>query len=163
MDCVAASREYDKGDKSIGSVFARDISVNDAREAIVGRQEFREYDAGDASIFTYYLGQSKDDNMFPNPEKAPDEITRRRWLVRRECRGLVFSKGQGNELLSRRLHKFHNIGEVPDETSVECIDFSQPFVATVSCCCWLVWFGLVVTMMNSQKNNATKRKSLMVR
>ncbi len=66
--------------------------------------------------------------QFPNPDKAPDAATRRLWLVRRECRGLVFSKA--GALLSRRLHKFHNVGEVADETSIECIDFTQRYVAT---------------------------------
>lgn len=43
-------------------------------------------------------------------------------------KGLVFRKD--GTLLCRRLHKFFNIGEMPGESSLECIDFGQPFVAT---------------------------------
>jgi hypothetical protein len=48
--------------------------------------------------------------------------------VRRECRGLVFSKD--GKLLSRRLHKFYNVGEMANETTIDCIDFAAPYVAT---------------------------------
>ena len=43
----------------VSTVFAANITLEEARDAIEGRQEFREYDAGDVTIFTYYLGQSK--------------------------------------------------------------------------------------------------------
>jgi hypothetical protein len=43
--------------------------------------------------------------------------------------GLVFCKKEG-VVLSRRLHKFFNVGEMAGESTVECIDFACPFVAT---------------------------------
>lgn len=84
--------------------FAADITLQDARDAIHGRTEFREHPFADHVIFSYYLGQAADDAMFPDPDKAPSDALRRQWLVRRECRGLVFCSSTG-ALLSRRLHK----------------------------------------------------------
>jgi RNA ligase len=46
-------------------------------------------------------------------------------LARRECRGIKFSAD--GMILARPLHKFFNIGELP-ETRAEAIDFSQPHV-----------------------------------
>lgn len=43
--------------------------------------------------------------------------------IRRECRGLLFNKD--GSLLSRRLHKFFNMGE-REETMPENIDFTKP-------------------------------------
>ena len=65
----------------------KDIKLEDVRRAIKGRNEFREVITKDHSVFTYFLGQSEDDEMFPDPSKAPNEDTALLWRLRRECRG----------------------------------------------------------------------------
>lgn len=65
-------------------------------------------------------------DIFPDPETAPDQQTRRLWAIRRELRGLIFSAADGT-VISRRFHKFFNIGELP-ETQPEKVDMSIPFV-----------------------------------
>jgi RNA ligase len=44
----------------------------------------------------------------------------------RECRGLIFNAETG-EVISRRLHKFFNIGELP-ETQAEKVDITRPHI-----------------------------------
>lgn len=41
------------------SIFPVDIKLEDVREAIKGRDDFREVDGGDHVIFVYFLGLSK--------------------------------------------------------------------------------------------------------
>ena len=41
------------------SIFPIGIKLEDVREAIKGRDDFREVDAGDHVIFVYFLGLSK--------------------------------------------------------------------------------------------------------
>lgn len=41
------------------SIFPTDIKLEDVREAIKGRDDFREVDAGDHVIFVYFLGLAK--------------------------------------------------------------------------------------------------------
>lgn len=92
----------------------------------------------DHSVFVYFLGIAKD--IFPDPAKAPNDILRRQWLVRRECRGLVFHKD--GRVLARRFHKFfngvdkashlsfsHSVNET-EETATSKIDLTQPFFVT---------------------------------
>eukprot|EP01125_Pyxidicula_operculata_P014542 TRINITY_DN4853_c0_g1_i1.p1 TRINITY_DN4853_c0_g1~~TRINITY_DN4853_c0_g1_i1.p1 ORF type:complete len:385 (+),score=50.52 TRINITY_DN4853_c0_g1_i1:74-1228(+) len=105
--------------------FPRNIKIEDIREAISGRDDFREVRGPDFSVFIYFLGMAKD--IFPNPDDAPDERTAYLWKLRRECRGIVFNdKG---EVISRRFHKFFNINET-EETKGEKIDLSKPFLLT---------------------------------
>lgn len=44
----------------------------------------------------------------------------------RECRGLIFC-AETHKVISRRLHKFFNIGELP-ETQAELIDITRPHI-----------------------------------
>ena len=110
-------------------MFPKNIKLEDVRESIKGRNEFREMVTKDHIVFTYFLGQSEDDNMFPDPSTAPDERTEYLWKVRRECRGIVFNKDT-EKIISRRFHKFFNIGELP-ETSIEKIDFNRNYFLLV--------------------------------
>jgi RNA ligase len=57
-------------------------------------------------------------HVFPEVKTEADAI-------RRECRGLIFSKN--GQLISRPLHKFFNIGE-REETLSEKVDLTQPHV-----------------------------------
>ena len=65
-----------------------------------------------------YVVMSED--TFPTVEYVP---TRHAAMVRRECRGLIFSKD--GKLINRRFHKFFNVNE-RDETRMEAIDWSKP-------------------------------------
>lgn len=67
--------------------------IDQIREAIKGREEFIEADRGDYIVFNYLVAYT---DSFDCP-------------LRRECRGLIFNP-QG-KLLSRRFHKFFNMGE----------------------------------------------------
>lgn len=101
-------------------MFVHDIRLEDVREAIKGRTDFRECQYEDHIIFVYFLGMgtkqfnpedftdlSSAKDIFPDPETAPDERTRLLWRLRRECRGNVFSRETG-KLICRRFHKFFN-------------------------------------------------------
>ena len=48
------------------------------------------------------------------------------YVARRECRGLIFC-AETHKVISRRLHKFFNIGELP-ETQAELIDITRPHI-----------------------------------
>lgn len=77
---------------------------------------------------TFNLSQNYDfcfGSTFPDPFEdgiSVEEKTLR--LVRLECRGILFDKNSGS-VICRRLHKFHNLGEV-EENSV--IDLSKKHV-----------------------------------
>jgi len=63
---------------------------------------------------------------FPDPKLESDHRAAYLFLVRRECRGIIFDERTGH-VISRRFHKFFNINEL-DETQEHKIDFSQPHV-----------------------------------
>jgi hypothetical protein len=84
-------------------LFLFDLSLEDMRESIKGRSDFREVFFQDYSVFVYFLGMAED--IFPDPKKAPDSRTAYLWKLRRECRGTVFSTLTG-KVISRRFHKF---------------------------------------------------------
>eukprot|EP01087_Luapelamoeba_hula_P014249 TRINITY_DN4150_c0_g1_i4.p1 TRINITY_DN4150_c0_g1~~TRINITY_DN4150_c0_g1_i4.p1 ORF type:complete len:449 (-),score=60.76 TRINITY_DN4150_c0_g1_i4:2025-3371(-) len=103
--------------------FPQDLQIDQVREAIRGRTDFREVPGPDYSAFIYFLGMAKD--IFPNPLTAPDPHTALLYRLRRECRGLIFS--HDGKVLARRFHKFFNVGET-EETEADNIDLSQPYV-----------------------------------
>jgi len=109
--------------ESLPSLFPLNISLAEARASVAGRIDFRETIAHDYVSFIYFLGMAPD--MFPDPETAPDESTKRLWQVRRECRGIIFHKD--GHILSRRFQKFFNIGELP-ETHPDRLTIRLPFV-----------------------------------
>jgi len=98
------------------------INIDDVREAIKGCPEFFEKEEDDLIIFNYRFCSGR---SFPSPESAEDERTKLLRLIKREVRGLVFSKSD-KKVAARRFHKFFNIGELP-ETQPEKIDLSRPY------------------------------------
>lgn len=50
----------------------------------------------------------------------------RLWKIRRECRGLIFD-AQTGKLLSRRFHKFFNIGQ-NEENASEKLNWNDEYV-----------------------------------
>lgn len=91
-------------------------NIEQVREAIKGRPEFieakREFRDGygtmhEYTVFNYMVAHA---DSFDCP-------------IRRECRGLIFDAN--GKVLSRRFHKFFNLGEKPETMN---IDLSQPHV-----------------------------------
>jgi hypothetical protein len=114
------SFETQNGMEITEPIFPIDININDVREAIKDRTDFRECEYEDHIIFVYFLGMglitmncsisiyivaAKD--IFPDPDSTTDTRTRYLWKLRRECRGIVFSKSDG-KVIGRRFHKFFN-------------------------------------------------------
>ncbi len=81
-------------------------SLDTLKPALEGREEIKVMDRGDYNVVDYLY-------VLPDTFPAiPDDPTTPEWrlaVLRRECRGIMFNKD--GSLLSRRLHKFHNIGE----------------------------------------------------
>jgi RNA ligase len=93
--------------------FPRITHLDQVRPAIEGRDEFIIAERDWGYVVNYMVSMS---DTFPPVETELDAI-------RRECRGMLFHKD--GTIMSRRLHKFFNIGE-RDETQFSAIDFSQP-------------------------------------
>ncbi|NDB57540.1 hypothetical protein EB001_03745 [bacterium] len=89
--------------------------LDQVRPAIEGRDEFIIAERDWGYVVNYMVSMT---DTFPPVETEFDAI-------RRECRGMLFHKD--GTIMSRRLHKFFNIGE-RDETQFGVIDFSQPHV-----------------------------------
>lgn len=106
------------------SLFPIDIKLEDVRAAISGRNDFREIEGTDYIIFVYFLGMNKD--IFPPLSSAKSAKERFYLKLRRECRGLVFSKTT-KQVISRRFHKFFNVNEM-DETNESVINLNQPYI-----------------------------------
>lgn len=90
--------------------------INKIKDAIEGIDEFSirecpEYDYGTVDYHVVFQ------STFPPIENEQDALLR-------ECRGLTFKLSTG-EILSRKYHKFFNIGE-REESLPENIDFSKP-------------------------------------
>jgi RNA ligase len=87
--------------------FPENLTLEECRAAVKGQKEFRETLKDDLLILNYdycYNGS------FPDPAEESDPQKAHLLRVRRECRGLIFDR-ESHKLLSRRLHKFFNIGE----------------------------------------------------
>lgn len=88
-------------------------TVDDLRPAFEDREEIKLMDRGDYDVVDY---------LYVLPDTFPEGDSDLAKL-RRECRGILFNKD--GTLLSRRLHKFFNMGE-RESTLPEAIDFSRP-------------------------------------
>jgi len=86
-------------------------------DAIEGREEFviRVSDEHDYTIVNYAV----------NFEDTFPPVTDERTAILRECRGITFRTSTG-EILSRKYHKFFNLGERP-ETLPTNVDWSVPY------------------------------------
>jgi RNA ligase len=79
---------------------------------------------GDYTVINY-VRQGPD--TFPPIDYVPsNEILDTDAMIRRECRGILFRTSTG-EILSRRLHKFFNVGE-RHETESRFVSLNQPHV-----------------------------------
>ncbi|KAL6079687.1 hypothetical protein QOT17_000802 [Balamuthia mandrillaris] len=107
----------------VNGLFPVDITLEEARRAIVGFPGFTESRKDDVIIFNYDFCFK---TTFPDPNTAEDAETAYLRRVRRECRGLIFSVETG-EVIARRLHKFFNVGEL-EETEADRIDLTRPHV-----------------------------------
>ena len=96
--------------------------IEDYQEAIAGCDAFFVAEREHFKIINY---RSLGEDVFPDPESAPDAATARLWGLRRQCRGLVFS--HDGDVISLPYSKFFNALEKP-ETQLDRIDLSQPHV-----------------------------------
>lgn len=87
--------------------------LDDVLPLIEGKSEFIRVNKDGGYTVVNYVFQTSD--TFPPVDGDTAAILR-------ECRGLIFDTATG-EILSRRFHKFFNVGEKPDTTT---IDVSRP-------------------------------------
>lgn len=103
-------------------------TIEDVLPAIENSPEFLVLDRGYFKVVNYAVVY---DDTFPpiksaggtEKDRAKKELLKK---MRRECRGLIFSRKDGR-LLARRYHKFFNLNERP-ETEADQIDWSQPHI-----------------------------------
>lgn len=95
--------------------------IDQALEAIKGREEFIIADKGDYIVIDYAVAFPDTFGCLLN---ASDEEVQQ-ILMRRELRGIKFEKETG-AVLARGFHKFFNLNERP-ETEMHRIDFTQNF------------------------------------
>jgi RNA ligase len=98
--------------------------ISDYLAAIKDRSEFVVVEKDGGYTVINYLVQMAD--TFPDPETASSPEERRNFILRRECRGIIFSTATGH-VIAKRLHKFFNVNE-REETQVGKVDFSEPHV-----------------------------------
>ena len=109
-------------------IFPQNLSLLEFREAIKGRNDYREITFEDEGFVLFsYLFMGKDTFASPNENGISEDTKRVRKLLR-ECRGIVFSTE--GKLLARRFHKFFNVNEGP-ETHERFVDLSQKHVLLV--------------------------------
>jgi len=111
------------GEPKPSSLFPCNMTIKDCREAIKGVPGFKELYKDGYSVFSYSFCFR---DTFPDPNKAKDEREAFLFKVRRECRGITFDTTTG-KLISRKFHKFFNVGEL-EETSEVKINLSEPHV-----------------------------------
>ena len=110
------------------TVFPQNLSLLEFREAIKGRNDYREITYDDEGFVLFsYLFMGKDTFLNPNEEGISEDTKRVRKLLR-ECRGIVFSTE--GKILARRFHKFFNVNEGP-ETHEGLVDLSHKHVLLV--------------------------------
>ena len=89
-------------------------TIDDVLPHIKDREEFIVAERDWGTVCNYMVAMPDTFRM-----DGPDDIG---GAIRRECRGLLFDKD--GRIASRRLHKFHNVGEL-DETQPHAIDFTK--------------------------------------
>eukprot|EP01080_Neovahlkampfia_damariscottae_P007264 gene7264-11582_t len=105
--------------------FPHDITLDETMDAIKGSSDFRVFSYKEG--FTFIKYQTSDNSTFPDISSAQDEEEKRKFQIRRECRGIGFDNFT-KKCVCRRFHKFFNINE-KEETNLENIDFSKKFYA----------------------------------
>jgi hypothetical protein len=96
--------------------------IEDYLAAIEGCEAFFVAEREHFKIINYI---SMGNDVFPDPNTAPDAETARKWLLRRQCRGLIFS--YAGDVISLPIHKFFNVSE-RDETQLHKIDLDRQHV-----------------------------------
>jgi len=96
--------------------------IEDYLAAIEGCEAFFVAEREHFKIINYI---SMGNDVFPDPNTAPDAETARKWLLRRQCRGLIFS--HAGDVISLPIHKFFNVSE-RDETQLHRIDLDRQHV-----------------------------------
>ncbi len=101
--------------------------IDDVLPAIKDSPEFIVVEKDDYIVINYVvMNEETFPSMVEEDNSDADESTgwfNYHYAIRRECRGLIFSKD--GELINRRYHKFFNVNE-RDETRHEAIDWSKP-------------------------------------
>jgi RNA ligase len=117
---------YENGVKKMESIFPVIKHINDVLPAIEGRSEFFVADKGSYTVINYHVNF---DDTFPplkvaggSPKMRAERMLHNKLL--RECRGIIFD-AEG-KLISRRLHKFFNVGE-REETKFEKLPWDKPY------------------------------------
>jgi len=98
--------------------------ISDYLPAIAGRSEFIIAEKEGGYTVINYVVQMAD--SFPDPNSASSAEERRNFILRRDCRGIIFDTTTG-KVIAKRLHKFFNVNE-RDETQLHNIDFNEPHV-----------------------------------
>ena len=96
--------------------------IEDYLDAINGCDAFFVAEREHFKVINYI---SMGNDVFPDPSVATDAETARKWWLRRQCRGLVFS--HAGDVISLPIMKFFNVNE-RDETQLFRIDLSRPHV-----------------------------------
>ena len=103
-------------------------TLDEVRAAVQGMVEFKcsTYAEGDGSELLFYNYRFCSPKTFPTVDGASPEDARM-FLLRRECRGLVFRvlPDGSSKLEARMFHKFFNVGERAD-TDESRLDLSRP-------------------------------------
>lgn len=94
-------------------------NIEQVRAAIAGKEEFFEADRETYIVFNYHVAF---EDTFPEPTTRDAELNRD-YMIRRECRGLIFDAKTG-KCISRPAQKFFNIGERAS-TQPQNIDFER--------------------------------------
>lgn len=115
--------------------------IDDVLPIVKDRKDFIVADKGDYKVVNYVV--TSDDTFPPvvtyhvnlesfdidflsqDPLWGYVKVENHEAMILRECRGIIFDKS--GKLISRRLHKFFNVGEKP-ETLEHVIDIKQPHV-----------------------------------
>ncbi|KAL9655663.1 hypothetical protein ABK040_002323 [Willaertia magna] len=101
-------------------------SYQDIKECIKGKKEFvTQIDKGYIFIKYKSILNSTFPDIIKDKEKYNEKDNKINYLLRRECRGIVFDRETG-QLVLRKFHKFFNINE-RSETSIENINWKRPF------------------------------------
>lgn len=118
-------KENQDNEENGNSIYPKDITIKDARDAIKDCQEFKEYIDHDRGLAFFNYRWC---NLGTFPPISDGKTDREKYLlaVRRECRGLVFDVKTG-QVCARRFHKFFNVGE-RNECKEEFIDLNRPHI-----------------------------------
>lgn len=98
-------------------IFPHSPTLEEVREAVADTEEFKfsKYTEDDGSELIFYNYRFCTPRTFPPVSEAADPRQKRLFLIRRECRGLVYRvRPDGtSELVARMFHKFFVSSHLP--------------------------------------------------